>query len=79
MRTRTLASAQILMIAVSFMIAAILGAFCWPYAINSWLIYLGKAAALKWWQGALLGIIPGIGQICLPLAIFTFLIMLFLV
>lgn len=56
-----------------------IGALCWPYAINSWLIFLGKTPSVVWWQGALLGVVPGIGQASTPFAILTWILMLFLV
>lgn len=56
-----------------------IGAFCWPYALNSWLVFFGKAPSVIWWQGALLGVVPGLGQAGLPFAIFTWILMLFIV
>lgn len=61
-----------------FVIGPIIGAICWPYAINYWLVFAGKAVAVHWWQGALLGFVPGLGQLALPLAILTWIISLFM-
>lgn len=58
---------------------AIVGAFVWPYVLNSWLIFLGKAATVVWWQGAIIGFVPFIGHTTIPAGILTFLLMLFLV
>lgn len=60
-------------------IFGIIGAFCWPYAINEWLVFFGKNPVVVWWQGALLGICPAIGQLSIPVAVLTWIIMLFLV
>jgi hypothetical protein len=59
--------------------SVIIGAFLFPYAINTWLVYMGKTAVVLWWHGALLGAIPGISQTSIPLAIVTYIAMLFLV
>ncbi len=55
-----------------------LGALLWPYTINTWLIYANKQPVVEWWMGGLMGIVPGIGQSCLPAAFITFILMLFL-
>lgn len=62
-----------------FGIFAVLGAVLWTYTINAWLVFLGKAATVVWWQGALLGIVPYLGQFCIPAAFITFILMLILV
>lgn len=59
-------------------ISAVVGAICWPYTLNTWLVFLGKPAAVLWWHGILLGFVPAIGQSSLVLAVLTWLIMLFI-
>jgi hypothetical protein len=59
-------------------ISAAIGAFCWPYTINTWLVFLGKEPTFTVWQGALLGFVPGFGQASIGLAAFTWILMLFL-
>ena len=56
----------------------VVGACAWTYTINTWLVYMGKDAALTWWQGGLIGLVPWIGYISLPAAALTYLIMLFI-
>ena len=56
----------------------ILGAICWPYAINAWLVYAGKTAVVTWWQGGLIGIVPFVGKYGLPAAVLTWIILLFI-
>lgn len=56
----------------------LVGAFCWPYTINEWLEFFSKEPTLVWWQGALLSLVPGLGQLALPAAAVTFILMLFL-
>jgi hypothetical protein len=60
------------------LVSGILGAIFWPYTINSWLIYAGKAATVVWWQGFLLGFIPGLGQMAIVAAAITWVAMKFL-
>jgi hypothetical protein len=55
-----------------------LGALLWPYSINSWLEYSGKDPVIEWWMGGLMGLVPGVGQSCIPAAFITFILMLFL-
>jgi len=66
-------------ILVILIISALIGAWLWPYTINTWLIYFGKAAKITHMQGALIGFIPFIGQATVPAAFITWVLMLFLV
>lgn len=59
-------------------ISGILGAFCWPYTFNSWLVYAGKQPQILWWHGFLLGYVPGLGQLSVPAAVITWIMMMFL-
>lgn len=61
-----------------FFAGAIVGAFCWPYTINTWLVFAHKDPVIVWWQGFLLGFIPGLGQLALPLTAITWIAMHFL-
>lgn len=65
-------------IVILISIAFALGAVLWPYTINTWLIYSGDPPQLEWWMGGLMGLVPGIGQACIPAAFVTFVLMLFL-
>lgn len=55
-----------------------LGAWLWPYSINTWLVYSGKEPAIEWWMGGLMGLVPGLGQSCIAVAFVTFILMLFM-
>ena len=59
-------------------VCAPLGAWLWPYTINTWLVVADKDPTVLWWQGAIIGIIPGLGQIMIPGALLTWIIMLFI-
>lgn len=59
-------------------LSGIVGAFCWPYTINSWLVFAGKAPVVLWWHGFLLGYVPGLGQISIGAAVITWILMLIL-
>lgn len=56
----------------------VVGAWLWPYAINTWLVYTNKPPYIEWWMGGLMGLVPGLGQSCIPAAFVTFILMLFL-
>jgi len=53
-------------------------ALFWHYSLNTWLTYFGRTTVVLWWQAALIGAIPGIGQISLIIAFITWLAMLFI-
>lgn len=59
--------------------SGIIGAFLWPYVINTWLVFFGKPESVLWWQGFLLGMFPGLGQMHILLAIVTWIAMKFLI
>lgn len=72
-------SAPVVIIFIILAISAAIGAFTWPYTINSWLIFFGKSPVVTWWQGALLGFVPWLGQASIPAAVITWILMLFLI
>lgn len=69
---------MVITIVVVLIICAIMGAWLWPYTINSWLMYVGKEPCVTWWQGALIGFCPVIGQATIPAAFVTWALMLIL-
>ena len=75
----SLFSLGILPIIIVLSIFGIIGGFCFPYAINSWLVFFGKAPTVVFWQGFILGICPYVGQASIPVAVVTFIVMLILV
>jgi hypothetical protein len=66
-------------IVIALIISAVIGSFCWTYSINAWLVFFGKSPVLTWWQGALIGFVPYVGQASIPVAAITWILMLFLV
>lgn len=63
---------------IILIVSAIIGAICWTYSINTWLVYAGKDPVIVWWQGALIGFVPYVGQFSIAVAVITWIIMLFL-
>jgi hypothetical protein len=59
-------------------IAIAVGGFFWWYSLNTWLLYFGKATIVLWWQAAIIGAIPGVGQFSLIIAFITWIAMLFI-
>lgn len=55
-----------------------IGAFCWTYSINEWLLYAGKETQIVWWQGGLIGLVPVLGQLSIPFAVGTWILLMFL-
>jgi hypothetical protein len=64
---------------IVLLICALIGGFCWPYTLNSWLVFFGKVPSIQFWQGMVLGFIPFIGQATIPAAVITWILMMFLV
>ena len=69
---------SILIWGIVLMVSAGVGSLCWPYTLNTWLIFFGKEPVIVWWQGALLGIVPYFGQVSVIAAVMTWILMLFL-
>ena len=67
------------MIVIILSVFAAIGAIVWPYTINTWLIFAGKAPIIVWWQGSIMGFVPVMGQIGIPVAFVTWVLMLFLI
>lgn len=59
-------------------VSACIGGFLWPYTLNTWLHFFGKPESIMFWHGALLGFCPIIGQVSIPVAVITWILMLFL-
>lgn len=78
MKTSFVMGAGLVILLFVLFVSAAVGAVCWPYTINSWLVYIGKPPTCLWWHGALLGFVPYIGQASLPAAVITWVAMLFL-
>ena len=70
---------KIILVVIVLCIGAAIGAICWPYTLNTWLVFFGKEPTIVWWQGALLGFVPVLGQASIPAAVVTWILMLFLV
>ena len=60
------------------LLSFIIGVICWPYTINTWLIFLGKEAVITWWTGGLLGLVPFFGKWSSIACVATWIIMLFM-
>lgn len=55
-----------------------LSSWLWPYTINTWLVWADKEPCMVWWHGALIGLVPGIGQSSPMAAIITWIATLFI-
>ncbi len=64
---------------ILLIVGAAIGAVLWPYTINAWLVYFGKQPVFTWYYGALLGVVPYFGKLSIPLAVITWIAMMFLV
>lgn len=73
----TIAIALVLIICWVSLVGCLFG-ICWTYSLNIWLTYFDKPTIELFWTGWILGVVPGIGQLGLPLAVITFITHLFL-
>ena len=65
-------------VVIILLISGVVGGFCWPYALNEWLVFLGKEPSVTFWQGVVLGVIPYLGQASIVIAVVTWILMLFI-
>ena len=65
------------LIALCF-VGFILGAILWPYSIETWGNYFGKHLEIAWYVGGVLGMLPVFGQASVPIAIITWIAMMFI-
>lgn len=63
---------------VIMLISAIIGGFLWTYSINTWLTFFHKPTQISYWQGMIIGFVPGIGPMSLVVGFVTWLLMLFI-
>ena len=68
---------KLLVLLTVVVLSTIVGGFLWPYTIESWAIVLNKPVNVEFWQGALIGFCPLIGQVTIPVAVITWILMLF--
>jgi hypothetical protein len=61
-----------------WLLSATLCGWLVPYSVNSWLAVAGKDPAVGYWAGFGVGLIPAVGQIAVPVAIVTWIAMMFL-
>ena len=47
-------SDTIIVIILMFMISCAICSVTYPYAINTWLVYIGKPEAVQWWHGCII-------------------------
>jgi len=66
----------VLIIVIAFTVNGCIGAFGWPYVINSWLLYCGKTTVVTHLTGFIIGL--PLGFISIPLSVITYIAMLFL-
>jgi hypothetical protein len=70
--------AHFVLFVIIMLVCTVVGAYLWPYSINTWLVFFGKEPSVVWWQGALLGFCPVIGQATIAVAVVTWILMLIL-
>lgn len=61
-------------------IAVLISMGCWHYTLITWLSYFGKPTINigYFWPCFVIAIVPGLGQAGIPVAILTWILMLFL-
>jgi len=69
---------KFIIVFIIMVVCAAIGAFLWPYTINSWLVFFDKTPAVTALHGVLLGFCPIIGLATIPAAVVTWGLMLFI-
>ena len=67
-----------IVVIIGSIVSACIGAIVIPYIINTWLVYFGKQPIFKWYYGLILGLFPSFAELSIPLAIITWVLMMFL-
>ena len=70
------------MVIVAVLVLAVfacLGGWLFPYTVNSWLEYADREPVIEFWHGAIVGFVPPFGQLLVPAAVVTWILMLILV
>jgi hypothetical protein len=71
-------SLAVLLILLVLGLSIIINSLTFPYAINTWLMFFNKQPQVLWYHGAILGVVPIIGQLGIIIAALTWIAMLFL-
>lgn len=69
--------ANLILIGIVMIVSAVIGGILWPYTIEAWAGLFNKTVEVEFWQGALLGFCPVLGQATIPIAVATWVLMLF--
>lgn len=77
MRTKTTGGFGCGVIIFIWLLSFVVGIFCWPYAIETVALMLGKTVTVAWWQGGLIGLVPALGQFSIPVAVIVWIVSLF--
>lgn len=54
------------------------GGLLWPYVLNSILKIQEKEPKVKFKNGFLLGLVPGIGYLCIPASVIAYIVLMFI-
>ena len=68
---------MLIALAMTLVANFIIGAIFWPWVLNTLLVFAGKPAVVLWWQGGLLGMVPGFAYLGIIGAICVWIFMLF--
>ena len=61
----------LVVVIIWFMVMFLIGTFTWPYILNHALVLVGKPATVQWWQGGVIGCIPGLDRAGIIIALAT--------
>lgn len=65
-------------IIVAMIGSLVVGTFLWKYNIDTWLLYAGKPTQVAWYTCTIISVIPHLGYLSIPVALITYISMLFL-
>lgn len=77
-KTKNLTGCSCLFIIGIWVVLSIISGYCWQYSINHWLVFCHKAPTVHLWQGMLIGFVPCLGELSLPVAVLTWIVSLFM-
>ena len=69
---------KLIAICVIFVVMVLACGACLDYTVSTWLEFAGKPDTFKYWHGCLCALIPVIGQLTIPAAFITWILMMFI-
>jgi len=65
---------QLVLLGTIAVVSFLVGSLCWTYSVNEVFEMIGSAKTIAWWQGGLIGLVPYLGQVSIPVAVIVWIV-----